>query len=564
MALLTITKLTKTYGLQTVLNAVSLTVNAGERLGLVGANGVGKSTLLKIITGQIAADDGAVSLAPGMSLGYLPQVFTGFDDQPLAQMIAASLAEIHALETQMRDLEAEMSRRSGAELDAVVAAYGEISEQFERRGGYDLDYRVQAVLSGLGVDHLPGEQPFGTLSGGERARVGLALLLLRAPDVLLLDEPTNHLDFTALDWLEHYLSAYNGAILVVSHDREFLNRTVTAIIEIDEQARQTKRYSGDYDTYHRAKVQERHQWEADYARQQEEIATLQLEAKETARRNNNYRPHTDADKFIRNAKIAQHDTTVSKRVRLAEEKLRRILENPVPPPPVPLRFDPRLNPEALQARLPLVASNLTRSFDGRRILDGVSFTVGLTSRILLAGPNGTGKSTLLKLLLGLDRPDAGEVIRNPAARIGYLDQQMGNFGSAATLYEAFAHGLEGSAQQFITMLIRSGLFRYEDMEKPVSGLSSGQRRKLQIARLIFGRANLLILDEPTNDVSFDVLEGLEAALHDFPGPVIAASHDRRFMQHFGGEIWTLIDGRLVKFLDGYEAYTAAQAALSLG
>jgi macrolide transport system ATP-binding/permease protein len=564
MAVLTITKLTKTYGLQTVLNAVSLTVNVGERLGLVGANGVGKSTLLKIITGQIAADDGAVSAGQGVSLGYLPQVFTGFDDQPLAQMIEASLAEVRALETQMRDLEAAMAERSGAELDAVVAAYGEISEQFERRGGYDLDYRVQAVLSGLGVDHLPREQRFGTLSGGERARVGLALLLLRAPDVLLLDEPTNHLDFTALDWLERYLSAYGGAILVVSHDREFLNRTVTAIVEIDEQTRQIKRYSGDYDTYHRAKVQERHKWETDYARQQEEIATLQLEARETARGNNNYRTHTDADKYIRNFKIAQHDTTVSKRVRLAEEKLRRILENPIPPPPVPLRFDPRLNPEALQARLPLVASNLTRSFDGRRVLDGVSFTVGLNSRILLAGPNGTGKSTLLKVLLGLDRPDAGEVIRNPAARIGYLDQQTGDFGSAQTLYEAFAQGLEGSAQHFITMLIRSGLFRYEDMQKPVSGLSSGQRRKLQIARLIFGRANLLILDEPTNDVSFDVLEGLEAALRDFPGPVIAASHDRRFMQHFGGEIWTLIDGRLVKFLDGYAAYSAAQAALAVG
>ncbi len=574
MALLTITHISKAYGLHTVLNQVGLVVNAEERLGLVGANGVGKSTLLKIIAGELEADSGSVMLAPQLECGYLPQIITGFDQQTFGDLVNSALQRVRDLEARMRQLEQQMPDLVGEALDHALAEYGEITEQFERAGGYDTDYRVDQVMTGLGVNHIRRERRFGTLSGGEKSRAGLALLLLSAPDVLLLDEPTNHLDYAALTWLEDYLSRYHGALLVVSHDRQFLNRTVNAIVEINEHTRQSKRYSGNYDIYHQAKTQERLKWEADYARQQEEIRALQLDAKETARNNRNYRPHTDSDKFIRNAKIAQHDHTVSKRVRLAEEKLKRILEDPVQQPPAPLRFDPRFDPDALKGRLPIVVSSVSKAYGERCVLWEVSFTVSLNSRIVLAGPNGAGKSTLIKLLAGVEVPDSGHIFINPAVRMGVLEQEViavsspppglipisWRGGVDTTLFEVFKVGMDDYEEQALkTMLIRSGLFHYEDFGKPLGGLSSGQRRKLQIARLIFGRANLLLLDEPTNDLSFDVLEALEEALHDFPGPVIAASHDRRFMQHFGGEIWELREGQLIKHLGGYEAYMEAAA-----
>jgi len=495
---------------------------------------------------------------PSTQPGYLAQTITGYDGKTVNDLMAESLRRVYDLERQMRDLEAQMTAVTGAALDPVMAHYGDVMEQFERAGGYDLDYRVDAVLSGLGVSHIERERPFATLSGGEKARVGLALLLLQSPDVLLLDEPTNHLDFASLEWLESYLTSYPGAILVVSHDRQFLNRTVNAILEIDEHSRTAKRYSGDYDAYQAAKIRERRQWELDYANQQEEIKALKLEIKETAHRNANYRAHTDSDKYIRNAKIENHAGTVAKRVRVAEEKLKRIEANLIPQPPAPLRFDPDFDPERLKGRLPVVVSGLTKTFGERTILREVSFTVGLHSRIVLVGPNGAGKSTLLKILLGLEGADGGEIHVNPVVKIGYLSQEHDLLDPSKTLFDAYKDGLAGTDQQLKATLIKSGLFRYDEFGKLVGQLSSGQRRKLQLARLIAGRANLLVLDEPTNDVSFDVLEALETALRDFPGPVIAASHDRRFMWQFEGELWELRDGDLLQHLGGYADYIGGE------
>ncbi len=540
---LQVAHVSKSYGYHSVLHDVSLVLNAGERVGLVGANGVGKSTLLKIIAGVVQADSGSAALSPGMKIGYLPQIITGADTQTVDDMLAGAMRHLTDLENQMRALEMAMTQPD-SDVNAVMAEYGEISEAFERYGGYEIDYRIELILSGLGIPHIPREQRFGTLSGGEKARLGLALLLLGASDVLLLDEPTNHLDSFSLTWLEAYVVAYRGGMLIVSHDREFLNRTVNAIIEIDEHTRTAKRYSGDYDTYQAAKIRERAKWEADYAAQQAEIEALTLAVKETSRQNRNYRTHTDSDKFVRNDKIAAHAATVSRNIRAAEEKLARILENPISQPPASLRFDPAFDPAALKGRLPLIASGLTKFYGERAVLCDVSLAVAARARIALVGPNGAGKSTLLKILIGLEKPDSGSVQINPAVRIGYLAQDSGLFDPAQTAFAAFRAGLELPDQALITILIRSGLFRYDDLNKRVGELSSGQGRKLQIARLIADGANLLALDEPTNDVSFDVLEALEDALRYFPGPVIAASHDRRFLQQFGGEVWEVSDGKL--------------------
>ena len=447
-----------------------------------------------------------------------------------------------------------MTTVTGDELDTIMADYGTISERFERYGGYEMEYRVDSVLNGLGVGHIPRERLFSTLSGGEKARVGLAMLLLQAPDVLLLDEPTNHLDFASLTWLESWLQRYRGAILMVSHDRQFLNRTVTVIVEIDEHTRKARHYTGNYDFFIEAKAQERRKWIEDYERQWEEIKQLRYEVKVGARSNSNYRAPSDGDKFIKFAKKSQHDATVAKRVRAAAEKLKRIEENPVPQPPKALRFTAEFDPQALKGRTPLYVSQLYKAFGSQVILENLNFTVSQTSHIVIVGPNGAGKSTLLKILVGLETPDSGEVYVNPAVTIGYLAQEDEGLDSEKTVFEAYHQGLDGTEQQHKATLIHLGLFQYDELTKRVGEISSGQRRKLQIARLIAQGANLLVLDEPTNYVSFDVLEELELALHDFPGPVIAASHDRHFLQQFGGDLWELRDGRIIDHPGGYETY----------
>jgi macrolide transport system ATP-binding/permease protein len=548
MLYLSIRDISKSYGLNLILSRVSLMLYAGQRVGLVGANGVGKSTLLKIITGEVAADGGSVTLTPGMELGYLAQAVSAEQaEMTIVDLIAAAMSRVRQLEARLRDLEQQMTVTTGESLTAIMRDYVDATEKFERWGGYDIEYRVDTVLNGLGVGHLPRDRRFATLSGGEKARVSLALLLVKAPDVLLLDEPSNHLDFAALSWLEDYLRRYQGAILIVSHDRQFLNHTVTAIVEIDEHTHTARHYSGSYDAYHQVKLVERRRWREDYARQQEEIKALRLEVKETARRNDNFRTSTDNDKFIIYKKRMTHQATVARRVHVAEEKLKRIEDDPIPEPPDDLRFDPDFDPQTLRGRMPLIVSQVTKTFGERCVLNRVTFTLDPGGRLMIVGPNGAGKSTLLKILVGQETADSGEVYRNPAVRIGYLDQGYGGLDPAKTVLHAFGEGTTLPEQAQITMLIRSGLFRYAELDRRVGQLSTGQQRKLQIARLIAGKANMLVLDEPTNDVSFDVLEGLEEALRHFPGPVIAASHDRRFIEQFGGEVFQLQDGRLLPF-----------------
>jgi macrolide transport system ATP-binding/permease protein len=542
MSYLSVLNVSKTYSYTTVLNGVSLVLNGGQRIGLVGANGVGKSTLLKIITGEVEADSGSVTFSPGMRVGYLAQVIDAADDKTLHTLIADSQHHLVALERRMRALESQMAHDSSAMLE-----YGDVAEQFERGGGYALDSRVDAVLDGLGVGHIARDRLFVTLSGGEKSRVALATLLLQAPDVLLLDEPTNHLDFAAMAWLEDTLRAYRGAVMIVSHDRLFLNRTVTAIVEIDEHSRSSKTYAGDYDSYLRAKRAERRKWEQDFARQQETIKMLRMEIKVTARRNDNYRTPSDGDKFIPFGKKQNHDDTVAKRVHSAEEKLRRIEADPVARPPEPLHFHAGFAPQMLKGRHPLVVNGLGKQFGARRVLEDVTFTLGAQDRVVIVGVNGAGKSTLLKLLACVEQPDTGAVTLNPAVRLGYLDQEGERLNDAQTVFEAYAEGLPESEQQLKATLLKSGLFRYDEFDLRVGQLSTGQRRKLQIARLIAARSNLLMLDEPTNHVSFDVLESLEDALELFPGPILAVSHDRRFIDRIarmGGQVWTLHDGRL--------------------
>ncbi|HEX6800166.1 MAG TPA: ABC-F family ATP-binding cassette domain-containing protein [Ktedonobacterales bacterium] len=540
--LVQVAHLDKSFGTVELLRDVSFALARGERAGLVGANGAGKTTLLRIVGGLDTPARGSVSLAPSVELGYLPQSTPAFSGSSIDDLIRESVGALRHIEARMRELEARMARARPEAAPPLLDEYGALAQRFQDRGGYELDHRIEAVLAGLDLAYLDRTRQVTTLSGGERARVGLAALLLRTPDVLLLDEPTNHLDTAALDWLEGYLAAYSGALLVVSHDRQFLNATVRRILVIDDQTRTLRRFEGDYDAYTAAWSAEVAKREEDYGRRQDETAALRKRIRETGHQVAHNRGPTDNDKSAYNAKGENVARAISRNVRAAQEQLARLEAEPLEKPPKPLRFAPRFRGERLSGRAVVTARGLAKVFGTRPLFRDLECALAPDARVLLAGPNGTGKTTLLRVLMGLEEPDAGSVRLSPGARIGYLPQEPAAADPAQTLLDAYRDGLEGLEGTIVASILGNGLFRLEDLVKRVGQLSLGQRRKLEIARLVALGPNVLLLDEPTNYLSLDVLEAFEAAVLDFPGPVVAVSHDRWFMRRFGGEVWRLADG----------------------
>src|SRR6266571_795475 len=390
MMLLAVRSLFKAYGAINVLNDVSFVVNKGDRVGIVGSNGVGKSTLLKILVGQEEVDAGTFAYAPSTEVGYLPQTTPEFYGRTIQDLILESLGSLRQLEERMRQIEAIMTTAGEEQLAVLLEEYGHVSTQFQDRGGYDRDHKIDTILEGLHISYLPRTQEVQTLSGGEKARVGLATLLLRTPDLLLLDEPTNHLDFASMEWLETYLSRYSGAILMVSHDRQFLNRTVNQVFEIDEHDHRLKKYEGNYDAYTQAKAAERAKWEEDYERQQEEIKELRKRIKTTARHVGHNRPLRDNDKMQYDFFGGRVQQTISRGIRDAEERLKRIEEDPIAKPPKRLQAHPYFNTDILQSREVVSVTGLSKSLGGRCILHNIDFTLAPAARVVLTGPNGAG------------------------------------------------------------------------------------------------------------------------------------------------------------------------------
>ena len=548
--MLFVRNLSKSYGAITVLDDISFVINPNDRVGVVGSNGVGKTTLLSILVGQESPDSGSYSFAPSTEVGYLPQATPDhLSDRnkiiyTLQDLILASLGNLRQLEERMSALEIAMSATPGNQLAPLIEEYDLVSTRFQDRGGYEIDHKIDAILDGLRISYLARDREMQTLSGGEKARVGLAALLLRSPDLLLLDEPTNHLDVASLEWLESYIARYKGAALLVSHDRQFLNRAVNSIFEIDEHTHHLKKYEGNYDAYVQAKEAERLKWEEDYERQQQEIKELRKRMRETARNVAHNRPPKDGDKMAYDFFGGRVQNTISRGVRAAEEQLRRIEEDPIPKPPKLMQVNSFFNAQPLQSEIAINAKHVTKCWGAQCVLKDVSFTIGAQARILLFGPNGAGKTTLLKIILGQEQADDGTVSIVESARIGYLPQDP-HMDAAKTVIETYRYGQVGYESEFVGRLIGYGLFRLEDMHKKVGQLSLGQRRKLEIARLMAEGPNILLLDEPTNYISLDVLEAFESAILNFPGPVIAVSHDRWFIQRFGGKLWNLAHGTLL-------------------
>ncbi|MFD8544368.1 ABC-F family ATP-binding cassette domain-containing protein [Streptomyces sp. NPDC059649] len=524
--------ITKSHGERLLLDAVSLSVRPGERVGIVGENGAGKSTLLRLIAGVEQPDEGHVVLTADGGIGYLGQTPDLPPDRTVQDAIDAALTDLRDMERRLRTLESGLADATAARLDE----YGDLLTLFELRGGYEADARVEAALHALGLEGLGHDRLLGSLSGGEQARLGLACLIAAAPEVMLLDEPTNHLDAAALDWLEGALLAHRGTVLAVSHDRLFLQRIATTIVEVDADRRSLVRYGDGYGTFVAAKATARRRWEQEYAVWCEEIAHLTDFAAGTAHGVAPGRAIKDGNKMAYDRAKGRVQASVSSRVRNAQERLRRLREHPVPKPPEPLRF--RAAPGLGGTEGTLVELDGVRVGD-RLAVDSLSITAG--ERLLIHGPNGAGKTTLLRILAGLTAPDSGTVLRR--GRIGYLAQEIPVSRPAESLLDTFRRGLAGHPEELAALLLSFGLFRERDLQVPVGALSAGQRRRLALARLLARPADLLLLDEPTNHLALGLVEELEAALAAWPGALVMVTHDRLLRRRFGGRPYEIRNGR---------------------
>ncbi|MFF6864468.1 ribosomal protection-like ABC-F family protein [Streptomyces ardesiacus] len=517
---------TKSYHGRLVLDSVTCTLTTGERTGIIGENGSGKTTLLRLFARAEQPDTGEITVQADGGVGHLAQNGGLPAHHTVQQAVDDALSDLRAMERRMRDLEAAMTDGDGD--DRVLAEYGDLLTAFELRGGYEADARVERALHGLGLGHLPRDRAVGALSGGEQVRLRLAALLAASPEVLLLDEPTNHLDDAALAWLEDHLRTRRGTTVAVSHDRTFLDRVTTTLLEVDADRRTVTRYGNGYAGYLAEKAAARQRWVQEHARWEAEVAAQREAAATTARRVAPGRAITDGNKMAYDRAGGRVQQSLASRVRNAEERLRRLLAEPVPAPPEPLRFTPALRSGRLTGTV-LDATGV--AVVGR--LAPTDLTVRAGDRLLITGSNGTGKSTLLSVLAGRLAPDTGRVTRR--GRLGHLPQEPAPGRPGVTLLQAYARGLPGQPEEHAQRLLALGLFTPERLTARVTELSTGQRQRLALARLLTRPCDVLLLDEPTNHLSPALVEDLERALADYPGTLVLVSHDRSLRGRWQGE-----------------------------
>ncbi|MGW8889181.1 ribosomal protection-like ABC-F family protein [Streptomyces sp. NPDC055749] len=552
---LTLKDVSRSYGDRSVLDQVSLSVRPGEKAGVIGENGSGKSTLLRLIAGRENPDSGELTVRFPGSVGYLaqtlPQTLGLGPRDTVRDAVDAALAELRELERLIGEAEAALSAQEPTE--AELEAYGDLLAAYEQRDGYRADARVDAALHGLGLGDLGRDRALGTLSGGEQSRLALACVLAAAPELLLLDEPTNHLDSRAVGWLEDHLAAHRGTLVVITHDRAFLERITTVILEVDRDLRSVSRYGDGWAAYRTAKaadrrrrVQEHQEWLAEVARTEELVGS--------AGRRLNGSGRDPGEGFGKHRR--SHESKLSGQVRAARTRLDGLLAAPVPAPPKPLVFtgEPALatqtqmgteadthRPPGPQRTQEPLAELESVTVGDRLHLPLLHITPG--QRLLITGPNGAGKTTLLRVLAGDLAPDTGTVRRR--ARIGYLPQELPARLTRRSLLSTFAAGRPGLPEEYEEDLLALGLFRAEDLFVPVADLSVGQQRRLALARLVTRPADLLVLDEPTNHIALTLVEELEAALAAYRGAVVVVSHDRSFRGRFTGDRLELRAGRPV-------------------
>ncbi|NJJ39670.1 ribosomal protection-like ABC-F family protein [Paenibacillus apii] len=532
----------KYHGAQEVLSDITLAVRQGEKVGLIGRNGCGKTTLLRLLSGEDAPDGGQIAIRKGCTVGLLAQIQEGGSDTVYA-VLQRSFAEPLAWQRRLRELEQEMAAmNAGAEdrWNGLLREYGSLQEKFEAAGGYEIEAEIQCVASGLGIGSELLGRPFASLSGGEKTKAGLAALLLRRPDVLLLDEPTNHLDMAAIEWLEQFLRDYAGTVVVISHDRYFLDAVVTKVIEIEDG--EAVVYHTNYTGFQKEKEARLLQQFADYQEQQKKIKKMQESIKRLIEWGNNANPPNPS--FHRRA--ASMQKALDRMVKIKRPVLER------------KSMDLQLEQQDRSGSRALILDGVGKAYGQRMLFSGAEDVLRYGETAALIGGNGAGKSTLLRIILGLEQPGAGSCTLGARVSVGYLAQEAVPEDAGLSVLKYFREeaGMEeGEARGQLARF----LFYGSDVFKSVGGLSGGEWTRLRFAVLMHRRPNLLILDEPTNHLDIDSREALEEALEEFPGTVLAVSHDRYFINRCFGKIWTIEDGKFYVFSGSYEYYKEKRA-----
>ena len=522
--------ISKTFVDQEVIKNASFLIEAHEKTALVGINGAGKSTLLKIITGELSADEGQVIIPRGISVGYLAQQQMLSGHQTIIEELREAKAEVIKAEETLRSLEKDMRHLSGQQLAAVMGQYHQLNEWFERHEGYAVQSEITGVLKGLGFTEEDASRNCDTLSGGQKTRIALGKLLLSSPDLLLLDEPTNHLDIRSIEWLEGYLKNYSGAVLIVSHDRYFLNRIVTKVIEIDRTKVTT--YPGDYTAYSRQKKLLRDAALKAWAKQQEQIH--------------------HQEQVIEKLRSFNREKSI-KRAESREKMLDKIqrLEKPSE---ANSQINLTLTPSVISGREVLDVEHLSKSFPPLRLFEDLSMRIRRGERVALIGDNGTGKTTLLKIINGIIEADEGTVSFGTRVMIGYYDQDHQVLHSEKTLFDELSDSRPDMNNTQIRNVLAAFLFTGDDVFKRICDLSGGERGRVSLAKLMLSGANFLILDEPTNHLDIQSKEILEDALRMYTGTVLFVSHDRYFVNQACTRIVELTNTRLVNYLGNYDYY----------
>jgi len=528
--ILSCSNICKSFGENDILKQVSFHIEDHEKAAIVGINGAGKSTLLKVLIGKLAADDGVVTWAKGASIGYLAQ----HQDLEGAETIYDALLEVKKpviqMEARIRSLELEMKSASGDELETKLSEYSRLNHEFEMSDGYSYQSEITGVLKGLGFTEDEFSKPITALSGGQKTRVSLGKLLLTKPDILLLDEPTNHLDMESIAWLETYLRNYSGAVIIVAHDRYFLDRVVTKIIELD--MGHCTVFSGNYSAYSDKKAMLRDAAIRAYLNQQQEIR------------------HQEA--VIAKLKSFNREKSI-KRAESREKMLDKIdrLEKPVQTND---SMDIRLEPDVVSGNDVLTVTGLSKSFDTQTLFTNVDFEIKRGERVAVIGNNGTGKTTLLKIINGIIPADSGQIRLGSKVHIGYYDQEHQVLHMDKTLFQEIQDTYPNMNNTQIRNTLAAFLFTGDDVFKLIRDLSGGERGRVSLAKLMLSDANFLLLDEPTNHLDITSKEILESALNRYTGTVLYVSHDRYFINRTATRILDLTNGSFINYIGNYDYY----------
>lgn len=529
----------KSFGTNEVLKNVNFHLEEREKAALIGPNGAGKSTLLKIIMEEMNADSGEVIISRGKSLGYLAQHQELSGDCSIYEELLEVKQYLLDMEEKIRTMEQDMKTVTGRELDTLLADYSRLTHQFELENGYSCRSEITGVLKGLGFTEEEFSKKVDTLSGGQKTRVALGRLLLSSPDIILLDEPTNHLDMESIAWLENYLTNYKGAVFIVSHDRYFLDKVVSKVVEIDHG--NVRMFQGNYSAYAQKKAQIRDAEYKAWLNQQQEIK--------------------HQEEVIAKLKSFNRE----KSIRRAESREKMLDKMEVLDKPVEDNFEMKLTltPRIISGNDVLTVTDLAKSFPGQPLFSHVDFSIQRGERVAIIGANGTGKTTILKILNGLLPPDEGSIELGSKVLIGYYDQEHHVLNMNKTIFEEISDEYPYLTNTEIRNVLAAFLFTGDDVFKPIHTLSGGERGRVSLAKLMLSEANFLILDEPTNHLDIVSKEILEQALNAYTGTVLYVSHDRYFINQTATRILDLTNQAMVNYIGNYDYYLEKKEELTL-